>query len=234
MSQQPVGFATTDLVVVPKAKKEGTKPRNVEPSIMKLVGRCLDHTKNVNVLRPRRLPNIAKSSAQLVANVHHTLDKQLRHMFKDSAHNAVTAVLRIQSDSSSSPQQRRNTRLFLARHVPQFPPAKQLSITLLSTLSKALRLGLKNIEVHWTMIAIEAKEEFALEIEGGPRSLWADDVTQAWRRREASLINHGRTIIHSVVNAIEETKTGTRRIKSPSSTVQVKGKGRTGESAVRV
>ena len=234
MSQQPVGFATTDLVVVPKAKKEGTKPRNVEPSIMKLVGRCLDHTKNVNVLRPRRLPNIAKSSAQLVANVHHTLGVQLRHMFKDSAHNAVTAVLRIQSDSSSSPQQRRNTRLFLARHVPQFPPAKQLSITLLSTLSKALRLGLKNIEVHWTMIAIEAKEEFALEIEGGPRSLWADDVTQAWRRREASLINHGRTIIYSVVNAIEETKTGTRRIKSPSSTVQVKGKGRTGESAVRV
>ena len=200
---------------------------------MKLAGRCLDHTKNLNVLRPRRLPNIAKSSAQLVANVHHTLDKQLRHMFKDSAHNAIN-VLRIQSDSSSSSQQRRNTRLFLARHVPQFPPAKQLSITLLSSLSKALRLGLKSIEAHWTMIAIEAKEEFALEIEGGPRSLWADDVTQAWRRREASLINHGRTIIHSVVNAIEETKTGTRRIKSPSSTVQVKGKGRTGESAVRV
>jgi hypothetical protein len=119
-------------------------------------------------------------------------------MFKDSAHNAVT-VLTIQSDSSSSSQRRRNTRLFLARHVPQFPPAKQLSITLLSTLSNALRVGLKSIEVHWTMIAIEAKEEFALEIEGGPRSVWADDVTQAWRRREASLINHGRTIIHSVV-----------------------------------
>lgn len=175
----------------------------------------MDHTKNLNVLRPRLLPNIAKSSAQLVANIHHTLDKQLRHMFKDSAHNAIN-VLRIQSDSSSPSQQRLNTRLFLARNVPQFPPAKQLSITLLSTLSNALQLGLKSIEVHWAMIAIEAKEEFALEIEGGPRSVWADDVTQAWRRREASLINHGRTIIQSVINAIEETKTGTRRIKSSS------------------
>jgi hypothetical protein len=232
MSQQPVGFATTDLVVVPKAKKEGIKPRNVERSIMKFAGRCLDHTKNLNVL-PRLVPNIAKNSVQLVGNVHHTLDKQLRRMFKDSAHNAVT-VRRIQSDSSSSSQQRRTTRLFLARHAPQFPPASQVSINLLSSLSKALRLGLKNIEVHWNMIAIEAKEEFALEIEGGPRSLWADDVTQAWRRREASLIHHGRTIAHSVVNAIEETKIGlgTRRPKSASSgstvRVKVKGNGRAG------
>ena len=72
-------------------------------------------------------------------------------------------------------------------------------------LSKALCLSLHNIGVHWTTIAHKAKDELALELEGPP-ALWADDVTQAWRRQEASLRNHGRAIIHSVADVIEDTK----------------------------
>jgi hypothetical protein len=72
-------------------------------------------------------------------------------------------------------------------------------------LSKALHLSLHNIDVHWAMIAHKVKEEFTLELEGPP-ALWADDVTQAWRRQEASLRNHGRAIMHSVAVVIEDTK----------------------------
>ncbi len=72
-------------------------------------------------------------------------------------------------------------------------------------LSKALLLGLHTTDVHWAMIALKAKDEFALELEGPP-VLWADDVTQAWRRREASLRNHARAIIRSVAVVIEDTK----------------------------
>lgn len=98
----------------------------------------------------------------------------------------------------------------------------------LSALSKALKLGLANIELHLSTIVHEAKEEFALEFEGPP-ALWAEDAAQAWKRREASLRNHAKAIFHSVSVAIEDTKSGLMKQVQLSSGINRKG----GAGAVR-
>lgn len=161
---------------------------------MQLAGRCLDHT---NVVL---FPYLAERSARLFAKVQLNLDSKLRRRTIDSSQNAVT---RLHPVMSYWPYNRLKFQ------------ARQLSIALLSAIPKALRLGLKHIEVQLSMIAHEAKDEFALELEGPP-ALWANDATQAWRRREALLRIHGKTIIHSVaVVAIDTTsKIGMRLNKA--------------------
>ena len=136
-----------------------------------------------------------RRSAHIFGTIRLSLETLL-HRVINSPH-CKTALRLEQSDFSSWPC----NRLFVGHQLW----AKQLRITLSTILSKVLRVSVHNIDVHWAMIAHEVKEEFTLELEGPP-ALWADDVTQASRRQEASLRNHGRAIIHSVAVVIENTK----------------------------
>ena len=137
---------------------------------------------------------LAKRSAQIFGTIHLTLEKLWRRRVIDSPHRDTVLRL-VQPDFSSWP----HNRLFVRHQL------LQMRVALSAMLSQALRVSLHNIDVHWAMLAHEAKDEFALELEGSP-ALWADDVTQAWRRREASLRNHGKAIIHSVAGVIDNTK----------------------------
>ena len=141
------------------------------------------------------LPIVMKRSAHIFETICLNLETPLRRII-NSPHRK-TALRIVKSNFSSLS----HNRLFVRHQLW----AQQLRITLSTILSKALCLSLHNIDVHWAMIAHEIKEEFTLELEGPP-ALWADDVMQAWSRREASLRNHGRAIMHSVASLIEDAK----------------------------
>lgn len=194
---------------------------SVEHSITQFAGRYLDHAKNLNGIL---FDNLAKSSSQLSAKVKLKVDKYLRHVINSSHYNSMT-ITRLQQDLLSW----RHSSLF--SRYDHFP-MRQMSLALLSALSKALKLGLANIELHWSTIVHEAKEEFALEFEGPP-ALWAEDAAQAWRRREASLRNHARAIFRSVSVATEDTKSGIMKQIQPSSGVNRKRERMVGAGAVR-
>ncbi len=179
-----VGSSSLVVVVAPDPKNKSAAPgKIIKRSILQLTARSFDQDALLPIL-------IAKSSAQLFATVHLNLDKLRRHII-DILHGTV----RLQSDLSSW-----QYNALLGETNYQFR-MKQPRIAVLSALSNAFRSGLQLIELSWTLIAHEAKDEFVMELEGPP-ALWADDARQAWKKREASLKNHGRAILRSVAVSI--------------------------------